>query len=697
MHRIRLQAVDSRYATDAEFHAAGIDLNQLPVGADGQPWRLATHQVQTIHTLRQGNAPIIINEAMTGDGKTLAGRFQLMTQHWRSFAMYPTNALAHDQEASFRELHNRWQPPVWQGKTPKQRMISAYEIDRFSFGDDAIDVSRKAEVEAMMRGKDYVLTNPDIFHLIMNFTYKQRGEASDFLPTFVASRFKLFIFDEFHLFGVAQTASVMIAMLLLRRLRPDDDPARFLFLSATPQKMLTAIADRVGLRYAEPIKGEYMHGQSQTLQGYRRILREADLYLYTGTLEDWVTANFETIIKPFFAENKPAAQGIIIANSVATAHRVYDYLKPLCEAAGIKPGINTGLTPQADRATQFDLLVATSTVDVGVDFKINFLVFESRDAASHTQRLGRLGRHATDINGNPFQMYEAHALLPSWVVEGLQHDFSAGSSISREDYKQQLTGYFAPQQQFVSYLYRWAGVQAGRVLAELRQNELYTQYRLTRDELENEFRIIFGNSIKKYFALSKRKADETLRAASAFRGGSPFTALVRDPESSSNEIVSYNLMTLLRRGELHAVPIEDLLRQASNAEALRKTDPLAAYHLSGWCDNYRDIAIHLDRDFADEWDTHVLELNRFTILCAGIPELTGLNDRLYKRTMVVFAIKDKDPCTVKRVLRLGIEIELFTLTANNGVRGTIAFGRDALLVDSVYIRRKSSNSDPLIW
>jgi hypothetical protein len=281
------------------------------------------------------------------------------------------------------------------------------------------------------------------------------------------------------------------------------------------------------------------------------------------------------------------------------------------------------------------------------------------------------------------------------------HDFGSGDSVSRKHYGERLASYFAPSQQFASYLYRWAGVQAGKVLAELSQKELYTQYRLTREELETEFKSIFGKSVSKYFGLNKAGANKTMQAASAFRGGSPFMALVQDPETNSGEIVSYNLMALLRRAALQALPVDELLKQArqrgQNTKSLQDNQALAAYRLLGWNDDYRQISIRIDRDFLEGWDTQVCELNRFMIECAGIPELKALNDDLYQRLLVAFLIKDKDPYTVKRALRLGVEIELFVFTANNGVTGTITFGRDALLVDSVYSRRKSSTEDPVIW
>lgn len=696
MYRLRLSAVDSRRATNEDLQSAKIDVSQIPVGEDGNLWQLAVHQVETVRALRESSAPIIINEAMTGDGKTLAGWFQLLSEKWRSFAMYPTNALAYDQQQGFNELTQMWLPPNW-SKEPRHRMLSAYEIDQYDFGVD-FKVSRKDKLEGMVVWKDYIQTNPDIFHLIMNFSYKQQGEASDFLPTFVTNRFRLFVFDEFHLFGIEQIASVMIAMLFIKQIAKQSEPRKFLFLSATPQNQLRQLADRVGLEIADPIKGQYMHGQAVPSDGYRRILRETNLSLYSGNLEDWVKEHFEDIIKPFFAENRSAANGLIIANSVATAHRIYTYLKIACEDF-IKIEINTGLTPKADRKTEFDLLVATSTVDVGVDFKINFLVFESRDAASHTQRLGRLGRHEKDKFGNRFQTYEAHALLPEWVIEGVQQKFADGDAVSREEYRLRIEEHFSSQQDFSKYVDRWAGVQAGKLLEEMRDNSIYTQYKLSREVLEQDFKALFGASVRKYFALKKAGDNEIIQSAVSFRGGSPFTALIQDPETDSKHIVSYNLMSLLRRAELQAIPQDKLLKEAErlgqNVESLQKSEPLAAYRLIEWHDDYRDIIVQLDTILSEENKQQVIVQNRFRIECAGIPELYQLNEVLYDRPLVAFTIPDKDAFTVRKLLRIGFQLELFDFVDAGDTSGAIAFGRDALLLDSVYQRRKAHNA--IFW
>lgn len=690
MHHLCLQAVDSRLATSDEYETAGIDIQQIPTDAAGQHWRLTGHQAATVAALRYGTAPIVINRAMTGDGKTLAGRFLLFNDKHRTLAMYPTNELAHDQAQSFDELLAMWHPPRWGKRLPSKRLINAQEIDAFSFGDEG-SATRMERLKGMLTRREYVLTNPDIFHLIMNFAYQQQGVAADLLPTYVAERFPLFVFDEFHLFGVEQTASVMIAILLLERLMRDVEPPRFLFLSATPQTQLTALAGQIGWDY-DLIEGEYEHGRLNPSDNHRRILRETDLYLYAGPLEDWVTEHWVSQILPFFQAQAPAAKGLIIANSVATAHRIYHHLTPLCQQADIHLGLNTGITPKADRSRDFDLLVATSTVDVGVDFKINFLVFESRDAASHQQRLGRLGRHEADRNGTAFQAFEAHALLPPWTLDGLIDAFPDGSAVSREVYATKLTKYFAPLQQFEPYIQRWAGIQAAHVLRQLSDKTLRTQYQSVRQDLETDYQSLFGRSVRKYFALHRDGRRATLETASSFRGGSGFTALVKDPSTPSQQVMSYNLLTLLRRAELQAVSIDEMLQQSQQAPALRKTKPLAAYRLLGWRDDYRSIVLELDQKLNEENYNTAIEQNRFRISCVGIPELRILNEALYERTLVSFFIVDKDPDLVRRLLRLGYQLDLLAFRALGNVTGTVAFGRDALLLDSVYRQRRNTDT-----
>ena len=108
-------------------------------------------------------------------------------------------------------------------------------------------------------------------------------------------------------------------------------------------------------------------------------------------------------------------------------------LRPIFAAHGLTVESNTGFDALDRRRASYDadLLVGTSTIDVGVDFQINFLVFESHDAGSFLQRLGRLGRHdGFERHGvlHQFDTFEAYALFPPWLHERL-FQAEAGSGL----------------------------------------------------------------------------------------------------------------------------------------------------------------------------------------------------------------------------------------------------------------------------
>lgn len=696
MHTIMLQSVDSRQATEDELNAAGITADQIP-----PDWRMMAHQAATVRALRFGDAPIVINRAMTGDGKTFAGQFMLFNEKWATFAMYPTNELARDQQRSLEDTLTKWQPPRWSNGRLLYNVVNATRMDEFQ---EAIDDTSRMDALAQLLGSDAVLTNPDIFHLAAQFRYTNYGAARDIILGELADRYRLFVFDEFHLFGTPQIASVIIAMLLMLEVTKGKQPPRFLFLSATPRNQLLHLAAIADLKI-ENIGREYQYGYSELLPGWRRILQPVTLTLHAGQqLEMWMDEHLHDIILPFFANYHPGAKGVIIANSVATAQRIYRKLQASCREANIHVGINTGITPLSERGTtdDYDLIVATSTIDVGVDFHINLLIFESVDAASHMQRLGRLGRHKTDRDGTPFECFEAHAILPDWVVEAIKAKYPVESSVSREDYHATLEEAFTPFEEFDRYIRDWAGVQAAHVLDQLKRYDVGTQYAEIAKRLFEKYRILFPGGVKKFRALLTDKREATLEAARSFRGSSPFTALVLDLATQHKEIVPYNLVTLLRHAELEGMGIAEILRyaerQGQNRKALERSKPLAAYKLLNWLSQPRRVQIFLDAEPREEQLEVVVEMTGFHFDVPDVPELNRLNRTLERQRLVALLLPNQDPEAVRKRLRLGLQLELFRFTTANGIEGCVAFDRHALLLDSAWSRRKRSSggSAPII-
>ena len=187
-----------------------------------------------------------------------------------------------------------------------------------------------------------------------------------------------------------------------------------------------------------------------------------------------------------------------------------------------------------------------------------------------------------------------------------------------------------------------------------------------------------------------------LQAARSFRGGSPLNALVINPAESS-EVISYNLISLLRQAEMEALDIEQLLQQVevtgqTNSGALKKAEPLAAYRLHGWRETYRELSIRVSTELSGEMLENVIDLHGLSLdVKPGLAELRKLNDKLMGRVLAVMLIPNKQPQEVRRLCRIGMQLELLPFAAQT-VRGTIAIGRDALLLDSVWKRRRNTGS-----
>ncbi len=690
MHTLHLKAVDSCLATADELRAARLDTAPLPPG-----YRLRAHQVKTIDALRADDRAIIINDAMTGDGKTLAGQFNLLNdRQWKTFTMYPTNELSADQQRGLEDLVEHWPLAHWKGRRPAYRRIDAAELDKLQ--DASQDVTR-AEALSRLVDNDLVLTNPDIFHLMIHGRYKRAGAAADLILGELVHRYKLFVFDEFHLFGAAQSASVMTAITLMNEMTAGGrDLPRFLFLSATPPTLLQHLAAKIGLE-VRTLHGEYQHGLNDPPDGWQRILQPVSLTLHTGRLEDWIGEHLDDVVLRFFADHRPGAKGVIIANSVATAHRLYSFLADPCRQANISLGLNTGLVPRPDRVTNVDLLIATSTVDVGVDFRINLLIFESIDAATHIQRLGRLGRHKNDGKGSAFAVYEAHALLPQWVIEGIAAELPDGIHVDRTAYSTTLREKYPPLQQFESYVQRWAGVQSSHVLTELGKREIRTQYALISERLKQTYKTLFPGGMKKYIALVQDNRRAILDEAASFRGSSPFTALVLDSTHESQHVVAYSLTSLFRHADLKSEELKALYdharRQGQSVKGLERSEPLAAYRLLGWLPKPRPVEIRLNDALSRENCDQVVQMRGFRIDAPDVPELSRLNRDLESRTLVAFLAPTQMPDDLRRRLRLGFQLELFNFRSADGIAGTAAFGRDALLLDAVINRSNRSNDN----
>ncbi|HMN29155.1 MAG TPA: type I-D CRISPR-associated helicase Cas3', partial [Caldilineaceae bacterium] len=433
--KIRTLPVYSKLADEAEVRQLGL-WEKLPVNADGSRWQLSQHQVETYKALTAADGPdIIFNTAMTGDGKSLAAYLRVLQSDLHVIAMYPTNELIRDQETRTGEYLTAWRSAARLGTMdgPGITQLMATSETR----------SRVEQIRKLLERNAILLTNPDLFHLMMNFKLGHQAWERKELPFELPANFDYFIFDEFHIFDVLQIVNVVNALNYLTvqyRYKPTDRK-RFVFLSATPHPLMSQLLGRGGLSVKQ-ISGQY---QSQSIVGHRLILQSCELYFDQVTreqnIECWVKEHLGEIVQ--FYRDYPNSKGAIIVNSVATARRLKFWLTNNLPT-DITVGENTGLTDREERRASFDkqLLVGTSTVDIGIDFRINLLIFEATDAGTFIQRFGRLGRHTG------FDLYRAYALLPQFIVERLSQRWPNDAVVERRDFNEVVREVYPTEQQF---------------------------------------------------------------------------------------------------------------------------------------------------------------------------------------------------------------------------------------------------------
>lgn len=378
MH-VRLKPVYSKLADLVEVEALGLSA-KLPVSADGARWRLSQHQVDTYRALTAADGPdVVFNTAMTGDGKSLAAYLPtLVGRDFHAFGMYPTIELSRDQERQFTNYQEQFHQPL------RHSALWGSELTRLA---EMYEFARRADVlKERFNNRDVILTNPDIFNLVMNYRYESQIFSPQELPYSISTNFDAFIFDEFHIFSMPQIVAALTAMLYIAE---SGGKHRFLFSSATPNTILIEMVQRSGLR-CQHVAGKY---QSEPGAEYRAVLHPVSLHVHQlqekQTAEDWIQGFVPQIVE-MWQTHSVRPKGAIILNSVAAARRIARLLDSVLSPYGISVGENTGLTDNERRrlSLQCDIVVGTSTIDVGVDFNINLLIFESTNAGTFCRDWG---------------------------------------------------------------------------------------------------------------------------------------------------------------------------------------------------------------------------------------------------------------------------------------------------------------------
>lgn len=704
MFLIQTLPVYSRIADHNAFDEPRLAI-RLPTDANGKRWQVSTHQVETYRAIASAEYDVVINTSMTGDGKSLAAYMHPFIENKPFLAMYPTNELARDQQISLPKLQKSFD-----GKLGKPERVSAETLDQLA---QQYNSTKRDELDRILTNARIVLTNPDIFHYLAQFFYTQpKGETPErrFIRR-VMGGFDQFVFDEFHIFQAPQVVAILNALLLMRATQRQNRRKTFVFLSATPDDLLIDYLKRAGFRY-QLIRGEYNHSrESFDPEQWRLIIRESAIAFVPTSAEfraeQWVRENVQQIVD-YFADG--VAKGAIIVNSVATAYRIKAFLDDALARHNIVAELNTGLSSADTRevSRSADLLIGTSTVDVGVDFKINFLIFESLDAGSFMQRLGRLGRHDTDERGRTFDRFKAIALLPTFIVERLFVGYrgedallSAETDITREQLNDAILAAFPRHATFERYAKEWGWVQSVRVYSQLHAYPIKGAYKQSLTQLKEDYWNTFGISIgrqwQRYIDLLKEQKP-LVEEAQSFRGGSPLQCGITD-KTDGDRVKVYNLSSLVANGKLRWLGKARFLEFAGDDLPPRHERLLGWFAFFGFEEERRDVSIEVEGDLAgwsaEKFGQPILSKN-LTFAVNPAPEwLADLNSYMRRRQFVVNFCR-VHPAELRRRLSLPPLFGLFAYADTFGNTGAVALARNALLLHvALYGRSLDVSDDPI--
>lgn len=684
---------------------------RLPPG-----WRLSKHQVETYQALTGGDADVILNTAMTGDGKSLAAYLPaLIDDRWHAFGMYPTIELSRDQERQFEHYVLEFKRPLPFYSLWGEKLTHFAEAHGFK--------QRGEALKERFDNHNVILTNPDIFNLVMNYRYGSLIFSDLELPYSLCTNFDYLVFDEFHVFAMPQIVAAITAMVYIQEAMPSR--RRFLFSSATPSEALVEMVERSGLRW-RMIGGAY--DRHENLDN-RLVLYPASLHIEClgerQTVEDWLRENLAVLAR-YWEEQSPRPKAAIIVNSVAAARRISRMLESTLGRSGITVGENTGFTAAERRRDSLnrDIVVGTSTIDVGVDFSINLLFFEATNAGTFLQRLGRLGRCKRDQP--TFESYEAHAFISGktpWVYERLVKELAErgvgeGDEVDRPTQLVEcVRAAFASENEFMGYARRWGVLQAAHVVSLLQRKRHGGAYEKLAADLARRYAQAFGLSdfgkaLRRYWYLTQKNrrqeclpiVDEVL----AFRSSSPFSVGCLDATVEPNALIAYDLFPLVQSTTYVVVSADEYRRAlgSTNNDEERLT---LKYVMRG--KNEQPLVLKVVEFIAER---EVLKLKvscDLSLLCEQVFVLQGLgiaepastqlpavNEVLRRQAVVCYATR-RDARELRRMLRLPMHMPLYTgVDVHRNRNYTLAFGKSALMLEAQMIgwRKKSVEDEPII-
>jgi CRISPR-associated endonuclease/helicase Cas3 len=634
----------------------------------------------------------------TGSGKTLGSYACTISQQVPAFGVYPTNELIRDQDRSLKP---------WLGPQGEYRLlrVDSKQLDHWQ---DALYLRQHASTfERLMRWDPTILTNPDILFYTFFGLYKGPDGLSQRLFTLVG-RYRLFIFDEFHLYNVKQMADVAFFAGTLHAINPHRGRV-FVFASATPESpALPWLRDQLHL----PV--EVVEGEPSDALDAKTIAFPLRVTLLPADLRRWKGVEALLTYLPDvqqFIDTYPQARLVTILDSVAGAISAAQTMRDLFPGKPVGEVHGFSSDQERDEALGQPFTVGTSTIEVGIDFKDgtekDMLIYEARTASQFVQRFGRLARHEKTL---PIPNC-AVALVPEYVYHFLADHLSEEQTISRQELYRLVEAAYQKPEDFARYLKVHAPAEFHE--ARWKAQGLFQpddRPRIIRG-LEQVIEALTGMTGGQAWGLHRRYKEEEhiLEPLLTFRG-SGFEAAILDERGSDIGFPAkqYNLMFLLRRGIFTELDEEEYLErletlagrwpeEAARARRYskligRKPEELLGvygyFKLTALRDQARRAWFEVSEEEVYGHKAQVTVISGLKLATDPEVRLRRLNRHLQRKRIVAWFV-DRHPASIKLGRALPPLFGLYELRVRRAggrlsdVPWSIAFNQDAFFVDSL--------------
>lgn len=662
------------------------------------------HQVESERLIKTERSLFLFNHSPTGSGKTISWLKPALDNRMKVIAVYPTNALVIDQKKQVDNAIERF------GYDPRDFHVQAITSDLLvkekELYSDEIGLRKGQLLNRVIRkgrGRGLILlTNPDILTLALKDAYYEHNIRE------AVRSVDMVVVDEFHLASVKQSD-----MLLFMMHEMSDDTRshlkKFAFLSATPNRQIVDRAKKVKLNVVVLDDKSTPLSCSEgrpVLPKLKLEVRSGAIYRTYELIKEDLDYFVDLCSRPL--TNGRRAKTVFILDGIYEVDEIFRMLKDALAGQSFAVERVDGLHPAtSEKLKSFDVLVSNSSVEVGIDFNVDRLVFSGYSKSKLMQRIGRL-RNKPDN-----ETCEAVCFVPNVLYDHLKGLFAKAGSLklTRKELSEQLDKLMESGLDLSSYSQMYSPMEAYLYLNARIRGSTWRDYFGEEHHEKGMPESIQGSEwIRTLSILEKHFLDrdidgqmydwldnesKNLKDGLLSYRGSRFQALMFD--TSDNQLKLYDLMYLLRRGKVEFMPSQRFaLRLREVYGENYDTDMKPRYEsmkrfAAGFCWYYGTLGDETRKVIFKGEGAHYIKImlnaadharkprvvDGFKVETEpNIPSLSYLNDTLTEYKIFARLI-DQSGSYLKAKFNLG---DFFYLYPYSGMR-SVAFGHDALYID----------------